>query len=464
MIEVGNNSVNGMFVGASQVARMYLGADLVYDNTPPAGRTINVGDGSGTSLVIDGANLTYEGSPTTAQLGDTIVIAPGNYTFTSWPRGSITIQNFNLPSGFCKIKAGGDLNLDGNIQFFGATPNKGVDLDFDNVNVTFSPGWGDVIVIDESAVGGYERIKIGNITHDITPEDTYFIRHKGISVPYNNGSGIVSIKDLELHNINLDGGGSFPIVIGGEFDSGDNGYCEDVYAHHITFTGPGTTGSRLRIQNCEGFIVHDVEGVNLDVPLDENTPHCRFIFLKGRGVAFNNSLQGSSGAVVAIEMFSRAPGQICRAYNNWSYDSARYSAVEFRSNSAFIQPDVTYVCEGEGDFNSFYTTLNTGVYGCSAYDLYDNVSTVYRLRNSVSVNPQQGGAGQIWNGSVITPPVVSDCVVSADNSDTMLSAFMTPSPGSVLIGAGVAVLDITTDAIGTERPDPPTVGAFEGFN
>lgn len=338
------------YIGSTQATRIYLGGELVYDNTPPAGRTINVGDGSGTSLVIDGANLTYEGSPTTAQPGDTIVIAPGDYTFTSWPMGSITIQNFNLPSGFCKIKAGGNLNLNGNIQFVGSTPNKGVDLDFDNVNVTFTAGWGDIIVIDENAVGGYERIKIGNITHDIAPEDTYFIRHKGNTVPYNNGSGIISIKDVELYNIHLNGVGSFPIVIGGEFDSGDNGYCENVYAHHITFTGPGTTGTRLTIQNCEGYLIHDVHGFNLDVPLDENTPHCRFIYAKGRGIAYNNSLSGSSGAVIAMEMFSRQSGQLCRAYNNWSYNSARYSAVEFRSNAAFVQSDVTYVCDAEGGF------------------------------------------------------------------------------------------------------------------
>ena len=36
-----------------------------------------------------------------------------------------------------------------------------------------------------------------------------------------------------------------------------------------------------------------------------------------------------------------------------------------------------------------------------------------------------------------------------------------PQLGSVLIGAGVAVQDITDDLDGNERQDPPTIGAYE---
>lgn len=426
---------------------------------PPVGRTINVGSGTG-MLVIDGSNLTYEGSPTTAQEGDTIVIAPGTYSSTAWPQGAINIVNFNLPSGFCKITAGGTLTLQANIQFRGASPNKGVDLDFRGQTVSIDEGWGDVIVIDDGAVGGYERIKIRGFNHNIGA-DSHFIRHKGNTVPYNNGAGTIAIKDLEISHINLDGNGFIPIVIGGEFDSGDNGYCEDVHVHHITFTGPGTTGTRVQVQNCEGYLIHNVDGANIDVPLDENTPHCRFIYAKGRGTAHSNSLTGSSGAVVAMEMFSRTAGQTCYAYNNYSYNSARYSAVEFRSHSAFVQAGVTFVCRAEGDFNSFYTTLNTGVYSCSAYDIYDNISTVYQLRNSVAVNPQQGGAGKIVNDNGTTPPVEISNIVRADNTETLLSAVMVPGPGSILIGAGVNVPAIQEDYLGGVRPNPPTVGAIE---
>lgn len=454
------NELDKIYIGSAEVDKLYLGSNLVWEKeVPPVGRVINVGSGTG-MLTIDGSNLTYEGSPTTAQPGDTIIIAAGNYS-ASWPAGSINIEGFDLPSGSCKIIPAGNLSLQGPIHLRGVNGNKGVDLDFNNFEITFEEGWGENISLDEDGVGGYERIKIGNISHDISASDSYFIRHKGANVPYNNGAGTIAIKDLELHNINLNGVGFQPIVIGGEFDNGDNGYCEDVYAHHITFTGPGTTGTRLTIQNCENYLIHDVHGVNLDVPLDESTPHCRFIYAKGRGIAYNNSLSGSSGAVIAMEMFSRSSGEICKAYNNWSYNSARYSAVEFRSNSAYIQSGISFVCEAEGDFNSFYTTLNTGVYGCSTYDLYDNISTVYRLRNSVSVNAQQGGVGQIWNGSTITPPVVSDNIIEVDNTQTLLGTDMKPQAGSILIGAGVNVVDIVSDYYGNERPNPPSIGAVE---
>lgn len=115
----------------------------------------------------------------------------------------------------------------------------------------------------------------------------------------------------------------------------------------------------------------------------------------------------------------------------------------------------------KGDFNSFYTTLNTGVYGCSAYDIYSDMASNIQLRNSVAVNPQQGGTGQIWNGSVITNPTTINNTVVVDNTTTLLGTDMIPGAGSVLIGAGTHVADITTDYYGEDRPNPPSIGAVE---
>ncbi len=52
---------------------------------------------------------------------------------------------------------------------------------------------------------------------------------------------------------------------------------------------------------------------------------------------------------------------------------------------------------------------------------------------------------------------------SAALNDTPAADFgdFRPQAGSVLIGAGVAVQDITEDLDGNERQDPPTIGAYE---
>lgn len=458
MIEVGNNSVNGMFVGASQVARMYLGADLVYDDTaPPVGRTINVGTGSG-MLTIDGANLTYEGSPTTAQPGDTIIVAAGTYTAT-WPQGSINIINFDLPSGFCTIKAAGTLNLDGNIQFRGSTPNKGVGIDFRGTTVTFTTYYPEKIIIDEAGIGGYERIKVQGISYAWQTGDQYLIRHKAHNLPFSSG---VAIKDLEISDITISGSGFYlPIAVGDINDDITLGYCEDVKVHDITCEGPAQVGTHIWIGNTEGFEVYNIWGDQVQLP--EDSFHGRFVYCKGRGDIYNVQVQESGGAAAVIQMFSRVPGQVCRIYNVASYNSKRYSSAEFRSHASTVVNGQTYVCSAEGDFVSFWTTYDTGIFSSTAFDVYTDIATNVQLRNSVAVNPKGVGLSVV-NDNGVTVPTTSNNIAVADNSTTLLSAFMVPGPGSILIGGGVGVPGITTDAIGTERPDPPTIGALEGFN
>ena len=458
MIEVGNNSVNGMFVGASQVARMYLGADLVYDNTPPAGRTINVGSGTG-MLIIDGSKLTYEGSPTTAQPGDTIIIAAGTYTAT-WPQGAINIVNFNLPSGFCTIKAAGTLNLDGNIQFRGSTPNKGVGIDFRGTTVTFTTYYPEKIIIDEDGIGGYERIKIQGIDYEWQTGDQYLIRHKAHNLAYTSG---VAIKDLEISDIEISGSGFYlPIAVGDINDNIDVGYCEDVKIHDITCNGPAEVGTHIWVGNTEGFEVYNIWGDQVQLP--ETSFHGRFVYCKGRGDIYNVGITESGGAAAVVQMFSRTADQTCRMYNIYSYNSKRYSAAEFRSHFDTVVSGKTFVCKGEGSFVSFWTSYDTGIFTSTCFDIYTDITTDIQIKNSVAVNPK--GGLSVANDNGANPPTIDtlSCEAVADNSTTLLSAFMVPGPGSILIGGGVAVPGITTDAIETERQDPPTIGALEGFN
>lgn len=449
------NETSAMYIGSNEVQRVYNGDVLVWEkDVHPVGRTINVGSGSG-MLTIDGANLTYEGSPTSAQEGDVIVIAPGTYQSTQWPLGAINIQNFNLSAGFCRITCGGPVSIDGEVHFLGVNPQRGVHLDFDGA-VEFITNYPELIRIDEPQVGGYERIKISNFSITMQVGINYLIRHYCNSIMYPD----VAIKDLEVYNIDINGDCYNPIVIGNSNEEIDSGYCEDVNIHDINIVGPNSAGTVIKLGNTEGFEIHDIIGDQVNMP--EDTAHGRFIYAFGRGDIYNVGIKESGGAAAVISMFSRFPDQVCRIFNVFSYNGHRYSAAEFRSYSSFHVLGQTYKCAGEGDFVSFYTNHDSAGYGCTAFDLYDNVSTDYQLRNSVAVNPQSGGLGSIWQGSSIKAPVVSFNVIESDNSDTLLSSDMVPGIGSVLTGSGVNVPGIHKDATGVVRSNPPTIGAIEG--
>lgn len=452
------NELDRIYIGSAEVDKLYLGSNLVWEKeVPPVGRVINVGSGTG-MLTIDGSNLTYEGSPTTAQPGDTIIIAAGTYTAT-WPQGAINIVNFNLPSGFCTIKAAGTLNLDGNIQFRGSTPNKGVGIDFRGTTVTFTTYYPEKIIIDEAGIGGYERIKVQGISYAWQTGDQYLIRHKAHNLPFSSG---VAIKDLEISDITISGSGFYlPIAIGDVNDDITVGYCEDVKVHDVTCEGPAQVGTHIWISNTEGFEVYNIWGDQVQLP--EDSFHGRFVYCKGRGDIYNVQVQESGGAAAVIQMFSRAPGQVCRIYNVASYNSKRYSSAEFRSHASTVVNGQTYVCSAEGDFVSFWTTYDTGIFSSTAFDVYTDIATNVQLRNSVAVNPKGVGLSVV-NDNGVTVPTTPNNIAVADNSITLLSTLMVPGEGSVLIGGGVTVAGITADLIGTERPDPPTIGALEGFN
>lgn len=449
------NEIDKVYIGSNEVTKLYLGSSLVWEKDAPVGRIIPVGTGTG-MLTIDGSNLTYQGSPTTAQPGDTIVIASGTYTAT-WPNGAINIVNFNLPSGFCEIKADGDLVLDGNIQFRGTNPNKGVSLDFRDIETSFTTYYPEKIIIDEGGVGGYERIKVRGFSYSWLSGDQYFIRHKGHMFPYSSG---FAIKDLEISDIEISGSGFFiPIAIGDINDNIDVGYCEDVSVHDITCNGPAEIGTHVWIGNTEGFEVYNVSGTQVQLP--ETSFHGRFVFAYGRGDLHNIRVSESGGAAAVIQMFSRTAGQKCRIYNISSYNSKRYSTAEFRSHASSVVSGKTFVCDGEADFLSFWTSFDTGEFTSTCLDIYANVDTDIQIRNSVAVNPKAVMAVVNDNGTI--PPTIDagSCVAVANNTTTLLDTNMVPQSGSILIGDGVYVADIPTDINGVTRPNPPSIGACE---
>jgi hypothetical protein len=425
---------------------------------PSAGRVFNVGSGSG-MLTIDGSNLMYEGNPTTAQDGDTIVVAPGTYQSTQWPLGAINITNFNLPSGFCRIIPGGKITLQQELDLRGADL-KGVDLDFRDNPLTFG-GNAEKIRLDPTGEGGYERIKIrGFTTEDIAAASNgYVIRHMAKDLAYDNGTGKIAIKDLEISHITITGDWFKPIFIGNDEELtsyGDSGYCEDVYIHHITVP-EGNCSSHIIVGNCQNYLIE--ENSFQDINNGGSVVHWRMIFAKGFGVIRNCFAINSRGAVATQEMYSRESGQQSRMYNIFSYNSGRYSAVEFRSYTNYHIPGVTFPCSPVADFISAWFVTNFGTYNSTCIDAYGSSTVQVLIRNCVVVNPQNISA--IINEGTIA--VGSDAnMVEVDNDSTLLQAeTMIPQHGSILIWNGTPIGDISTDIYGYTRPASPTIGAAE---
>jgi hypothetical protein len=428
---------------------------------PPAGRTINVGTGSG-MLTIDGQNLTYEGSPTTAQAGDTIVVAPGTYQSTQWPLGAINIQGFNLPSGFCRIIPGGKITLQQELDLRGADL-KGVDLDFRDNPLTFG-GNAEKIRLDPTGEGGYERIKIrGFTTEDIaSASNGYVIRHMAKDLAYDNGTGKIAIKDLEISHITITGDWFKPIVIGNDEELvsyGDSGYCENVHIHNIN-SPQGSCGSHIIVGNCQGYLIENCLFTDIN-PLSGAIYHWRMIFAKGWGVIRNCRSVNSGGAIAVQEMYSRNSGDTCKMYNIAQYNSQRYSAVEFRSYSNYHISGVTFPCTPEANFVGAWFIDSTGVYNSSCIDAYGTSTVSVIAKNCFAVNPQNI-AGLVNEGTLHASS--SNNTVVADNSATLLEAeTMIPASGSSLKGAGVAIEEISQDLYGATRPSPPTIGAVEAL-
>lgn len=442
---------------------------LTQDGPPPVGRIFNVGTGSG-NLTINGTNTGAAWYP--LEPGDTFIIKGGTY-------GSITTSNLESTGAPIVIKNEADQQVTADFLYINAT-QKNVNYIFDETlerGLTLIMESQDTMHIDRNGVGGLEDVYISGIKFTIesgTPDGGVFLRHsQNATTPYSNGSGVTSIKNLTIENIEFDftPKANFAPWYLMAFNRGDlstsvdNNFIDGITIRNIRATGTFYCSTTIEIKNCQNVLVDNIYFDSLNNGWTDSPPHARIILVQGQGIIQNCYMRDGMGNVGVIWGYNRLANNDPSIIRNClSFNTFRYSTAEIQGYSNLIVSGISKAPHYKM-LGLVADTLDTGNYfsGCAG-DIYPLQGGTFEARNSVSINGHSNTSGQNnpfnnmagGTGTLSNNAVYANRTLAGVEDETYI-----PQSGSPLIGAGVANVDFTEDYNGNIRPNPPSIGALE---
>lgn len=440
---------------------------LEVDIVESEGRIFSVGTGSG-NLTIDGSDNTKPWYP--LQAGDTFEIQGGTY-------GTITTVNLSSQS---VVKNKDNQTVTASF-FYINSPQTDVRYKFDG-NGSVDKGLvlimesQDTMHIDRAGIGGLEDIHITGIKYSIlntTPDGGIFLRHsQNATTPYNNGLGVVSLRNVTIENIEFDltAKSSFSPWYLMSFNRGDlsasvdNNFIDGLTIRNVRASGQCYCANVVEVKNCQNVLIDDFYFDSLNNDWTDNPPHARIILIQGHGIIQNCYMRDGMGNVGVIWGYNRLANNSPSIIRNCiSYNSFRYSTAEIQGFSNLIVSGVSKAPHYKM-MGLTADTLDTGNYfsGCAG-DIYPLQGGTFEAINSVSINGHSNSSGQnnpfnnmAGAGTISNNAVYADRLLAGVEDVTYV-----PEVGSPLIGAGISDEDFTEDYYGNARPNPPSIGAAE---
>lgn len=423
---------------------------------PPVGRTFNVGTGSGT-LEVNAAS----GAWAPIQPNDTFVIQGGTYDY-------VLFQGFNLTSGNVYVTCTSTVTLTG-YGFYLSGSNRNIVCDFlnkvpDQKYGLVVDGWDHGVTIDENGVGNYRNVTIKGVRVAGVGNGKRVVNHAPPAYTGSNPSSENLVIEDWLVELPNSATPYLGISIGGDpFTSAYSRLNINPVIRRVEFKGTWQTQYPCFMSNAQNGLMQQItfDGTNQQVTANL---HARLAMIHGQGTIEQVFAKNHMGNAAGFWGYYRT-GQpnLCIARNILAQNSTRYSAVE-------VQGFADYNQSGVGANASYYIggitadTLDTENYftGCAA-DVYATFGGAVAVDNAISVNGHSNTSGgnnviNSYNENTITP---TGSGVYANRAAAGLNTDLVPQTGSVLIGAGVANVNLTTDYAGKIRSNPPTRGGLE---
>lgn len=424
------------------------------------GRIFNIGTGSG-SLTINGATI---GDGLLAN--DIVLVEPGAYN-------NVTIQNFDVGGGYATVNMVGS-SIGGLTTISNSVGLNLVGGDYDgnsNRAIVLTPGTlSDIRIHGQSFkdVSDYTLVYDAN-SYSGSPAQNIEIFDQS----YDNCAGMMFQGTVSL-------------------PSTDTGRIDGLHVYDIHFQNCNSTSSLIQGQNVNGYNIHHV---TIKDCVDEEVRHARLIHMAGEGDIHDIKAEDYYGNIAAQWPFTRniESNGLCRIWNIIGCNCSKYSLSEIQAFAPMISNGITRHCNciighltgiNLNDITDLYPAVGVDVYlasfgGNSNITVGNSVivnSTMpegneFRGYHFVinNVNPELG-----WddithfgnlpynpsnpNGALNDPSDGYDSYTDVGIGD--LTDYI-PLSSSILKGAGTAMAGLELDYYGTERVNPPSIGAVE---